>query len=63
TTGHLIKDNVGHWDIILKNNLENRNNPQYVFAPELEIFPYFSRYPAISLYDSVPKYRYDYYKK
>ncbi|MGZ3790621.1 MAG: hypothetical protein ACXVLQ_19110 [Bacteriovorax sp.] len=63
TTGTLIKDNVGHWDIILKNNLENRNNPQYVFAPELEIFPYFSRYPAISLYDSVPKYRYDYYKK
>lgn len=63
TTGNLIKDNVGYWDIILKNNLENRNNQQYIFAPSLEIFPYFSRYPTISLYDSIPKYRYDYYKK
>ncbi len=62
-TGDLIKDNVGYWDVILKDNLDNRNNFQYVFAPKLEIFPFFSRFPAVSLYDSVPKYRYDYYKK
>lgn len=63
TTGEIIKSNVDYWDILLKTNLQNRNNPKYVFAPTQEIFPYFSRYPAISLFDSVPRYRYDYFTK
>lgn len=57
------RENIEHWDYILEENLTHRNDDQYVFAPKLEIFPYFSRFPAISLYDSVEKYRYNYYKK
>jgi hypothetical protein len=32
-------------------------------APTEEVFPYFSRYPFISLNDSVPQFRYEYFKK
>ena len=62
TTGELIKYKVDYWDILLKTNLEHHKEAKYVFAPKLEIFPYFSRFPTISLSDSVTKYRYDYYK-
>ncbi|MBP9683010.1 MAG: hypothetical protein KBD76_16535, partial [Bacteriovorax sp.] len=62
STGELIKDKVDHWDSLLKENLTYRENKTYVFSPKLEIFPYFSRYPFISLYDSNPRYRYNYYE-
>jgi hypothetical protein len=58
----LVRSNVDYWDILLNNNLENRSNANYVFMPKEEIFPYFSRFPAVSMYDSVEKYRYRYFK-
>lgn len=62
TVENVIKDKVDFWNILLKTNIENKDNPHFVFSPEKEIFPYFSRFPFISQYDSVPKYRYNYFK-
>ena len=60
--GKLIANVHENWEMLLQNNLENRSNPQYVLATKTEVFPYFSRFPIISLYDSVPEHRYEYYK-
>lgn len=60
--GKLIVEVHENWNFILKNNLENKNNPQYVLTTKVETFPYFSRFPIVSLYDSVPEQRYEYYK-
>ena len=60
-TGQLVKTNLDHWDELLKSNIDNRNIHNYVYYPPFGVFPYFSRYPVVSLYDSVPRYRYNYY--
>lgn len=60
--GLLLKDNLDHWDLLLSDNLANRDNKKYVYKTPMGVFPYFSRYPVISIYDSVPEHRFDYYK-
>jgi hypothetical protein len=55
-----IEKKVPHWDIILQTNLSERTNTHFVFAPKEEIFPYFSRFPAVNLWDSVPSKRVPY---
>ncbi|PIP95870.1 MAG: hypothetical protein COW00_10860 [Bdellovibrio sp. CG12_big_fil_rev_8_21_14_0_65_39_13] len=59
----LLESNLHQWDELLKNNLENRENPHYVYWTSENIFPYFSRYPVISTLDSVPEKRVEYFKE
>lgn len=57
-----LERSVEFWPKILNDNLSNFNNPTHIFSPDEEIFPYFSRFPFISKYDSVEKFRFDYNK-
>lgn len=57
-----LERSVEFWPKILNDNLSNFNSPNYIFSPDEEIFPYFSRFPFISKYDSVEKFRFDYNK-
>jgi len=62
-TGDLLKSNLLQWDELLKNNLENRDKPNYVYWTSGNIFPFFSRFPVISTSDSVPEKRIKYFKE
>ncbi len=63
TTGEVIREHYLNWDKLIETNLTHKNDSQYIFAPEYETFLYFSRFPSVSLYDSVPEHRVDYFKK
>lgn len=60
---HLVLErSVESWPLILNDNLSNFNNPHHIFSPKDEIYPFFSRFPFISQYDSVERFRFDYNK-
>jgi hypothetical protein len=52
-----------NWNFIISDNLKNYKVKNYAVETQVEVFPYFSRFPWVSLYDSVPEYRFDYFKK
>lgn len=59
---HVLERSVEYWPTILNDNITHYSDPNYVFSPQKEIFPFFSRFPFISQYDTVEMYRFDYNK-